>query len=88
MASQYLVRAINETQMSQIELACEDIIGVAGVFKDSVTVEIASAVPSDVRSEEMLRIKNNWADIGLELKTSVSISRIVVEIYTHAFETD
>ncbi len=82
----YLLQAENIDDMKKMESAFEQAIAIAGQFEVLVKARIEKQMQRGVSAEEILRRENTWADVAMEIKATIAMTRIIIEEF--AQETD
>ncbi|MCB2181445.1 MAG: methyl-accepting chemotaxis protein [Desulfobulbaceae bacterium] len=77
-----------EVTMGQFETDFDKIIQIAEAFEASVKKRVAEKLGAGESSEEILTVENTWADMAMEMKTTIAMARIAIEEYAQSFEID
>ena len=75
----FLLQAENNKDMEKMEKAYEQAIAIANQFEDLVKTRIEAQLRRGFSAEEILQKENTWADIAMEIKTTIAMTRIVIE---------
>lgn len=75
----FLLEKEKATAMRSFEKIFEQIIGNAENFEKQVKLRIQDLIKQNVSAERILQKENTWADIAMEIKTTIAISRIKIE---------
>jgi len=75
----FLLQAENKKDMGKMEAAFEQAIALANQFEDLVKMRIKKQIKRGVDASEILQKENSWADIAMEIKTTIAMTRIVIE---------
>jgi len=75
-----------EQQMVQFEEAYEKIANSAVEFESKVKGYIAEKLAKGASAAQIMAKENTWADIAMEIKSSVILSRVSIEEYVQSLE--
>ena len=74
--------------MGQLEADFDGIIGLAEDFEGSVKERIGKLAAQGASADAIMKKENTWADMAMEIKTTIAMSRIAMEEYGQGFELD
>ncbi|MBF0288918.1 MAG: MCP four helix bundle domain-containing protein [SAR324 cluster bacterium] len=77
-----------EEVMGKFEGAFEQVISSAENFEGRVKDRIESEIAAGVAAGSIMHTENTWADMAMEIKTTLAMSRIAIEEYAQSFEAD
>ena len=86
MLTEYKIREDAERTMREFERNFDAIIEGAEDLEDMVKDRIKRRMAAGATAASIMTNENTWADMSMEMKSTVSFSRIVVEEYAQSFE--
>jgi len=84
----FLLQVENSKDMEKMEAAYEQVIAVASQFEDLVKIRIEKQMQRGASADEILRKENTWADVAMEIKTTIAMTRIVIEEFAQEMEIE
>ncbi len=77
-----------EEVMRKFEGAFEQVISTAEDFEIKVKERIDGEIEAGISAESIMRTENTWADMAMEIKTTIAMSRIAIEEYAQSLEVE
>ena len=74
--------------MRAFEADFDGIIELGEQMEDSVKDRIKQRIRAGVSAAEILSTESTWADMAMELKTTIAFSRIAIEEYAQSLEAE
>lgn len=74
--------------MGGVETAYDKVIEKAEEFESKVNVKVENLITAGVSADRILHTESTWANMAMEIKTTLANSRIAVEEYVQSFEAD
>ena len=82
----FALREKHNLVMKQFETAREASVAAAEAFQGKVKQQITEKIAGGATAEEILATENTWADMAMEIKSSVYASAIAIEEYAQTME--
>ncbi len=82
------VNTLLEETMRKFEADFDGIIEQAEQMEDKIKDRIQQRIRAGVSAAEILSTESSWADMSMEIKTTIAMSRIAIEEYAQSFEAD
>jgi len=76
------------TTMLGMEEAFEKVLAMAGSFEEAVKEHVERLINQGASADRILHNENTWADMAMEIKTTIAITRIVVEEFAQESEAE
>ncbi len=86
MQEDYKIRATLGKAMHHFEGSFDKIIGLAETFEGKVKARIAERLAKGIAAAEIMSTENTWADLAMEIKTTLAMSRIAMEEMAQSME--
>ena len=80
----YTLQAQRQKGMEGMEQAFELVMDVADQFEVKVKERIADKLKRGESAATILKTEITWADMAMEIRTTISLSRLAIEEYVHA----
>jgi CHASE3 domain sensor protein len=77
----------NKTMLG-MEESFEKVLALAGKFEGKVKERVEQLIDQGASADRILHNENTWADMAMEIKTTIAITRIVVEEFAQASEAE
>jgi len=84
----YAIRKQLAVDMKAFEQAYDQIILLAEKLKGSAKSQLVLQIRSGVVASEVLKKESTWVDMAVEIKTSITLSRVFIEEYAQSMEAD
>ena len=84
----YAIRKQLAVDMKAFEQAYDQIILLAEKLKGSAKSQLVLQIRSGVVASEVLKKESTWVDMAVEIKTSITLSRVFIEEYAQTMEAD
>ncbi len=88
MLEEYDLNKKAKENMRKIEKAFDKILDYGEEFEGIVKNRIAERLEEGASAQQILDTENTWADVAMEIKTSIALSRVHIEEYVQSFEAD
>ncbi|MBF0195042.1 MAG: MCP four helix bundle domain-containing protein [Magnetococcales bacterium] len=79
MTEKYILNAKLEKIMEAFEKSFDKTIDLSESFEGKVKDRIRAKIAAGASPEEIFKIENGWADMSMEMKTTLAMSRIAIE---------
>ncbi len=83
---EFVLMAEAESAMKGMEKAYDNIIEMTEAFESRIKERITSRMASGASADSIMRKENTWADLSMEIKSTIAESRIIIEEAGQSFE--
>lgn len=77
-----------DVDMEEMEQAFDEVMTYAESFEGKVKERIHKRLKEGASSQDILLTENGWADMAMEIKTTIAMSRIAIEEFVQSLEAD
>ena len=86
MEQEYTLMTDLNNAMQAFEQSYDSIIELAETFEGAIKERIQQRLAAQVAATDIFATENTWADMAMEIKSTISVSRITVEEMAQSFE--
>lgn len=87
MSEAYVIRKKLNDAMGNFETVYDEIIALAGKLEGAVKGQIRNKVRGRVSAKAIMNKETGWADMAMEIKTTITTSRVKIEEYAQGLDT-